>query len=140
MTGDLDITGYKLLLSASNYLYAPSATWAKIWQNLEVALTLKTSILQVTDTIEWNSLIPQVSPALFYPKSGFTDELHFLGLGGFPPAWSVIGKLKNKAGAGAGKVATMDITELACSNLPVADPADGNSRIWSNGGVLTLGT
>jgi len=33
-----------------------------------------------------------------------------------------------------------DIKALACSTLPTSDPADGLSRIWSDSGVLTLGT
>jgi len=34
----------------------------------------------------------------------------------------------------------VDFYRVGGSNLPVVDPADGSGRIWSNGGVLTVGT
>jgi len=36
--------------------------------------------------------------------------------------------------------AIFDVLECAMSNLPTSDPADGLSKIWSDSGVLTLGT
>ena len=29
---------------------------------------------------------------------------------------------------------------VSLPQLPVADPADGNSKLWSDGGVVTVGT
>lgn len=49
-------------------------------------------------------------------------------------------QLQSHNGAAFVVVMTFVGGNVRMANLPLADPADGNSQLWNNGGVVTVGT
>lgn len=124
---DIDLTGFRLKLAADLFLKSYSATAAEIVNDAGTLEDLRIAIGF------FSTLRPSGNAGYIDAPLGNNKYTRLrAGLNGVA---TEVGRLKSHA-----TTPILDILELACSTLPVVDPADGLSRIWSNGGVLTLGT
>lgn len=111
VAGDIDITGFRLKIDTDLYFQkGASASRAKIVNNAGTFKDLEIS------TGFMSAIIP--TGTIFRFRAPNSTELARM----VNTYWS------------------FTIGDIRMSALPGADPADGLSKLWSNGGVVTVGT
>jgi len=115
------------------FLYDSGSDYVAVRNRIDNAfLKLRASQLEATSYIGFLG-----TPGILRTLSGYNRSAQFNIYEN--DSWSPVASFHGEVVKGDGKH-RFDVLECAMSNLPTSDPADGLSRIWSNGGVLTLGT